>query len=94
MFYTATQIKAASLALDEARRTFNCPAPRVDADGKAAHAHNPSLPYGEHGAAFLQVDPATLEVRCGACAGEMDATVTPKREVIDRRSGRTHFVSQ
>ncbi len=33
------------------------------------------VPYGTHGADFLIIDPETLEVVCGACAGQLDATV-------------------
>jgi hypothetical protein len=89
MFLSHEQLKQALAALHEARRQgrHTCGEPRVDAQGRGERPVQPpkrrdgrqatafTLDYGAHGADFLQVDPVTGEIRCGACAGELDATV-------------------
>ncbi len=91
MFLTKAQVKAASRALDLARqhpeRRHHCAAPRTDPHGQTSRtitatarrngSRRPpiTLTHGAHDADFLQVDPETLEIRCGACAGDLDATV-------------------
>jgi hypothetical protein len=89
-YLTADQVKALSLALGDARRSFDCQVPRLDATG--AKNSPRGVAYGTHGAAFVQVDAESGAIRCGACAGEMDATVSPKRQVTIGR--RTHLVSR
>lgn len=91
MYYTLTQIKEASRALDDSRRTFDCQAPRRDADKQ--EQSSAGVPYGTHGSAFVQVDPATGAVRCGACAGALDATAQPKTRVRMNGGRRVHLVS-
>lgn len=90
-FLTASQIKQLSQALDAARQTFDCNAPRHDAAG--GYASESGVSYGTHGSAFLQIDADTGEVQCGACRGGLDATVTPKKEVRYKVGGRVHRVS-
>jgi hypothetical protein len=83
MFLTREQLLAALTELDDKRRTLYCEAKLRDAEGSVSwtskgktrvHKH----PYGVHGRSFLQVDHDTLEIRCGACAGELNATVVKK----------------
>lgn len=86
MWISETQVKAAAKGLDVKRHSFKCAAPRLDVTGSPARivekpqAKNPEhrkmkIPYGAHGADFMEIDPETLSVRCGACAGTLDATV-------------------
>jgi len=87
MFLTLTQLKDALRIYQKATRDFNCKVSRTDIEGRTERmkkappfrAGGPGsqkpCPYGPHGAAFVQVDPITHEIRCGACAGELDATV-------------------
>ena len=92
-FYALSQLKTALAAIHAATGVFHCEQPRLDKSGSSTWASHTgaAIPYGPHGVGFLQIDPATSEVRCGACAGELDATATPKTQVIYR--GRTHSVS-
>lgn len=94
MYCSHAQLKAALAALDRARLTVRCQEPRRDADGHTGFESTGGarVPYGEHGGDFLEVDPVTGAVRCGACAGTLDATATPKQKVAVR--GRTHMVSR
>jgi hypothetical protein len=89
MFFTADQLKTALRALDDARRTFDCDEPRRDVDGGEQSENGVS--YGTHGAAYLQVDPESAKVRCGACAGDLEAIAQQKRPVDIK--GRQHLVS-
>lgn len=93
MFLTHTQLIAALAAFDEARKSFDCPAPRHDAEGETEPPDGPA--YGNHNAAYLEIDPETLELRCGACAGTQSDLATPKTRVTVRahRDGREHLVS-
>jgi hypothetical protein len=91
MFYTLEQIKAASTALDAARQSFDCTEPRRDVDG--ADESVSGVKYGTHGAAYLQVDPETGKIRCGACAGDLAAIAQQKTARRDPKTGRVHFVS-
>lgn len=91
MFLTKQQLKAAISQLDEARRhpdkIHHCAVPRVGSDGSTARlvVRPPkrtgeklasfTIPHGAHDADFLQVDPVTGDIRCGACAGEVEATI-------------------
>ena len=90
MFLSKAQVKASIEALDAARRdpALACQVPRTNAAGEThwtlekPYAKRPehrrrrvTLPYGTHGHDYLQIDPISLTVRCGACAGELDATV-------------------
>ena len=81
MNYTVDQLRVALTTLEAERRHVRCKTPRVDEQG---HSRRPlqvrkgvteDVPYGGHGYAYLQIDPDTLKVRCGACAGDVDATV-------------------
>ncbi|MGH9885341.1 MAG: hypothetical protein ACREBE_07420 [bacterium] len=85
MFLTHTQIRAALNAIEDAERTFDCDVARADVDGNETFGPGKVL-YGTHGGAFLQVDPETGEVRCGACEGGMDATA--RKKVEQERCGR------
>jgi hypothetical protein len=78
MYFTATELRESTKALHEASRTLDCAVPRTDKDGKTERSKSegkPPVPYGTHGAAFIEIDPETKNVRCGACAGTQDATV-------------------
>lgn len=89
MHLTTTQLKAALAALDATRRAGEfCLAPRLDTHGQDHREHvrvkngiatRSIVSYGTHGSAFLQLDPQTLQVRCGACAGELDATADDRQ---------------
>lgn len=94
MFLTQTQLLQALEGLDDARLTFSCPESRRDRDGN--DKTNNQVAYGPHGDAFMQIDPDTGETRCGACAGDLDATAQTKKRVLrrDKRGiDREHFVS-
>lgn len=93
MHYTMDELKAALRALDESRRTVDCPVSRVDAEGNAERpgVGKTSFAYGTHGSAFLVVDPTTLNVECGACSGQVPHVAVPKSEVKIGR--RTHLVT-
>jgi hypothetical protein len=99
MYFTQTQLKKATTALSEARQTDLCHEPRRDANGSATWrntAKDLDVPYGEHGSAFLEIDPETLDVRCGLCAGSTQHEATPKT-AVEKKHGtgmRTHFVSK
>ena len=87
MFFTIAQLKAATARLAEAKLTgaHACSQPRLDADGAGVRtvegvrrrdqsfSMSQQVPLGEHGTDFLQIDPISGEIRCGACAGELDA---------------------
>ncbi len=93
-FFTQTQLKKSLKALDVARQTFHCTVPRKDAEGNT-HFNDNQVAYGRHDSAFIQVNPETGEIRCGACAGELDSTTKPKVKVEDRtQKGRFHLVSK
>lgn len=91
MFLTQAALIDTMRVLDAARGTFDCPASRKDANGNQTFGEK--VAYGTHGAAFLQIDPETNTVRCGACAGEMDATARTKQAVANQRTGRTQLLT-
>lgn len=96
-FFTQDELKEALRVLHDSKRTFECSAARVDTDGKETFGidTNKQVTYGTHGSAFAQINPETLELRCGACAGDLNATVKPKVVVQDkRRQDHFHLVSQ
>ena len=81
MHLTADQLKALIKILDIARQTFACEQPRLDAKGSETFqltGKTAPVKYGTHGSGYLQVDLDTAAVRCGACAGEIDATATKR----------------
>jgi len=45
---------------------------RTGPDGKQ---HGVLTPHGPHGTSYIQINPETGEIRCGACAGDLDSTV-------------------
>lgn len=89
MFLSHAQLKAAGAQLFEARKagTHHCAAPRLDAQGSPTktverpkrrdgrQAAPIEIAHGAHDGDFLQINPQTGEIRCGACAGDLDATV-------------------
>lgn len=92
MFLTLDQLKKGLVALDVAKRTFHCDVARVDETGAEGFTvGDVTVPYGKHDADFLQVDPSTGQVRCGACAGEMSACAQKKQEI--QIGKRLHRVS-
>lgn len=92
MVYSLAQLKAGVKALDTARNTFDCTAPRTDVDGNLGfRSGDTTVPYGRHGSAFIGVDLETLEVSCLACSGELNATASPKKTITVK--GRSHLVS-
>lgn len=90
MYLSHAQLKAAAAQLFEARKagTHHCHAPRVDAKGSPVktvvrpkrrdgrQADPIEIPHGTHDGDFLQINPQTGEIRCGACAGDLDATAS------------------
>lgn len=103
MYFTMGQLKAAAARLHDAGRTpaagettaFWCDEPRRDADGETGWMNEVAgkrVEYGPHGVGYLQINPATGEIRCAACAGEADATAEPKTPRVVKN--RVHFVSQ
>lgn len=93
MFLTHTQLIAALAAFDEARQSFDCPEPRHDEEGRTGTPNGPA--YGNHNSAYLEIDPESLAVRCGACAGTQSDLATPKTRVTVRahHDGREYLVS-
>lgn len=91
-YLTRQALKNAVARLDEARRTQRCDKPRTDADGKAAFVGvgGTAVPYGVHGAAFLEIDPESGDIRCAACVTG-SPTAIPKEIVM--RGKREHAVS-
>lgn len=83
MFLSRDQLRQALSALDVARTQSEnwCKKQLVDNTGKATHAvavkrnDVQQVPYGEHGHTYLTIDPETLEIHCGACKGDVDATL-------------------
>ena len=96
MFFSLAELKAAVHALHEAHKNPDqrCTQPRRDDEGKTGFSGTDGspVPYGAHGAAFLEVDPATGEIRCRLCRNGNPATASPK--MIVRRGRRFHAVSR
>jgi hypothetical protein len=90
--------------LDEARKDpkNRCPTLREDAKGRTHfHVEKPKArrvprvtqAYGPHGVGYLVIDPATLEVSCGAkgcpnnrSGATLDATAIPPPESIEAKA--------
>lgn len=93
MVLSPDDIKTLSRALDDARRTFDCSAPRVSADGKD-HVVSPNgsaVMHGTHGAAFLGIDPVSGAISCRVCAGAV-TYVAPTKVVVQGKV-RHHLVT-
>ncbi len=85
MWVTSHRLTYLQKVLDASRSKISCNKPRMDSRGslskvirKVPRNKSPyeiEIPYGIHGSDYLEIDPETLEIRCGACAGTIDSTV-------------------